>query len=50
MTPEIIIEGNTNHLVWFEYKSQLTANLWYRRSTDLGANWEAPKKLYEFTE
>ncbi len=50
MTPEIIIEGNTIHLVWFEYKSQLTANLWYRRSTDLGTNWEAPKKLYEFTE
>ncbi|MFV0391404.1 MAG: LamG-like jellyroll fold domain-containing protein [Paludibacteraceae bacterium] len=47
---EFIVEGNTLHTVWLEYKYGTTATIWYRRSTDLGKTWENPVKIYELLE
>jgi hypothetical protein len=43
--PEMIIEGNTIHLTWLEYKYGTENWLYYRRSTDLGKTWEAAKQI-----
>ncbi|OQC44742.1 MAG: PKD domain protein [Bacteroidetes bacterium ADurb.Bin028] len=50
IVPEIIIEGNTIHVIWLEYKSSVTANLWYCHSNDLGITWDEAQKLFEFDD
>jgi PKD repeat protein len=44
VNPEMIISGNTIHVVWTELQS----NLYYCRSTDLGKTWETPRIVYTF--
>lgn len=43
--PEMVISGNTIHVVWIEYKYGVDKLLYYCRSTDLGKTWEAPKLI-----
>lgn len=43
---EQVVIGNTIHLVWLEYKPNVSNKMFYRRSTDLGKNWDAPKHIY----
>lgn len=47
---EYALSGNTLHVLWVEYKYGETADLYYRRSTDKGGTWEAPKKLFTLME
>jgi PKD repeat protein len=39
--PEIVVSGNSIHTLWVQYKSD-AANLYYRRSADLGKTWDEP--------
>ncbi|MGF7139523.1 LamG-like jellyroll fold domain-containing protein [Roseimarinus sediminis] len=50
--PEIAISGNTIHVVWTQNPPSYTrtSELYYRRSTDLGETWEAPKKIMVFKD
>ncbi|MCX6226624.1 MAG: sialidase family protein, partial [Bacteroidia bacterium] len=41
--PEIVISGNTLHVVWIEYKYGVENSLYYCRSIDLGKTWEVPR-------
>lgn len=43
---ETAISGNTLHATWYEGYSS-SARRYYRRSTDLGATWEAPIEMEE---
>lgn len=43
--PEIAVSGNTVHTLWVQRVSNSEANLYYRRSTNLGETWEAPQLL-----
>jgi hypothetical protein len=43
---EQAVVGNTIHLVWLEYKYNVPNKIYYRRSTDLGKNWDTPKVIY----
>lgn len=45
LVPEVIINGNTIHLVWLEYKTNNICRTYYRQSTDLGKTWEDPKLI-----
>jgi PKD repeat protein len=44
LNPEMIISGNTIHVLWRETNYQ-TDKLYYCRSTDLGKTWELPKLI-----
>ncbi len=48
--PEIIVSGNTVHVVWTQSVANREAYLYYRRSTDLGETWEAPKVILAFKD
>ncbi len=48
--PEMIIEGNTIHVVWTSRVGNSEGYLFYCRSTDLGETWEAPKQLYQYKD
>ena len=41
----ISISGNYVHTVWASAESKENGNVYYRRSTDNGGSWEAPKPL-----
>lgn len=45
VVPEMIIEGNTIHVVWMENKYGVENPFYYCRSLDLGKTWEAPKLI-----
>jgi len=45
VVPEMVIEGNTIHVVWMENKYGVENPFYYCRSLDLGKTWEAPKLL-----
>jgi len=45
VVPEMVIEGNTIHVVWMENKYGVENPLYYCRSLDLGKTWEAPKLI-----
>jgi PKD repeat protein len=45
VAPEMIIEGNTIHILWMETKYGVENPLYYCRSLDLGKTWEAPKLI-----
>ena len=45
LMPEMIISGNTIHVLWIEYASSSENNIYYCRSTDLGDHWETPQKI-----
>jgi hypothetical protein len=48
VVPEVVISGNTIHMVWLEYNNAYTeplSKIYYRRSLDLGKTWEAPQLL-----
>jgi hypothetical protein len=47
--PEMVIVGNTIHVVWIEYKYASEQWLYYRRSTDKGKTWENPKQLLKLS-
>jgi PKD repeat protein len=47
--PEMVIVGNTIHVVWIEYKYASEQWLYYRRSTDNGKTWENPKQLLKLS-
>jgi PKD repeat protein len=49
-TPEIIVKGNTIHVVWIEEKYQTSCNVYYCRSTDLGKSWEKPIAVQKLTD
>lgn len=42
VAPEIVVQGNTVHVVWIEDKYGVQNPLYYCRSTDLGNTWETP--------
>ncbi len=50
--PEMVISGNTIHVVWVQNPPSYTSEsiLMYRRSTDLGETWEDVKKLMVFKD
>jgi hypothetical protein len=43
------IEGNNIYVTWMDYRSGSTWDLYYRRTTDLGASWGAETKLVSGT-
>lgn len=43
--PEMVIQGNSIHVVWIENVSSSENNLYYCHSTDLGNTWETPVKI-----
>ena len=45
VVPEMIIQGNTIHVVWMENKYGVENPFYYCRSLDLGKTWETPKLL-----
>jgi PKD repeat protein len=45
VAPEMVIEGNTIHVVWMENKYGVENPLYYCRSLDLGKTWETPKLI-----
>jgi PKD repeat protein len=45
VVPEMVIEGNTIHVVWMENKYGVENPFYYCRSTDLGKTWETPKLI-----
>jgi len=45
VVPEMIIQGNTIHVVWAENKYGVENPFYYCRSLDLGKTWETPKLL-----
>lgn len=45
VAPEMVIEGNTIHVVWTENKYGVENPLYYCRSLDLGKTWETPKLI-----
>lgn len=45
IAPEIVIEGNTIHVLWMENKYGVENPLYYCRSLDLGKTWETPKLI-----
>ncbi len=48
--PEMEIVGQTIHTIWVRYVSGSEGYLYYRRSTDLGETWEAPKLIHTYTD
>jgi PKD repeat protein len=42
VAPEIVVQGNTVHVVWIEDKYGAQNPLYYCRSTDLGKTWDTP--------
>jgi PKD repeat protein len=48
--PEIVVSGNTVHAAWVQSVATREAYLYYRRSTDLGETWEAPKVILAFKD
>ncbi len=48
--PEMIVNGNTIHVVWIEEKYQTSCNVYYSRSTDLGKSWEKPIAIQKLTD
>jgi PKD repeat protein len=46
--PEIAVSGNTLHVIWVQSVANSEANLYYRRSTDLGETWEASRLIMKF--
>jgi hypothetical protein len=42
VAPEIVVQGNTVHVVWIEDKYGVQNPLYYCRSTDLGKTWDKP--------
>ena len=47
--PEMVIEGNTIHLVWIEVSGG-AGKIYYCRSLDLGKTWETPKMAAQIKE
>ena len=45
INPELVISGNTIHVVWIEYEYGAENRVFYCRSTDLGKTWEAPRVI-----
>ena len=45
VVPEMIIQGNTIHVVWTEDKYGVPNPLYYCRSIDLGKTWETPRLI-----
>jgi hypothetical protein len=50
VVPEMIIEGNTIHVVWMENKYGVENPFYYCRSLDLGKTWEAPKLIVKLKD
>jgi Neuraminidase (sialidase) len=48
--PEIVVSGNTVHVIWTQSVANQEAYLYYRRSTDLGETWEDPKVILAFKD
>lgn len=46
--PEIAVSGNNLHIIWIQSVANNEANLYYRRSTDLGQTWEAARLIMTF--
>lgn len=47
--PEMEIVGQNIHTIWVRHVSGSEGYLYYRRSTDLGKTWEAPKLIHTYT-
>ena len=47
--PEMEIVGQNIHTIWVRHVSGSEGYLYYRRSTDLGETWEAPKLIHTYT-
>ena len=43
--PSIAVSGSVVHVVWYKYISISNNDIYYKRSTDGGVNWEADKSL-----
>ena len=48
--PEMVISGNTVHVVWTQSVASKEGYLYYCRSTDLGETWEAPRQIISFKD
>ncbi len=48
--PEIVVSGNNVHVVWTQSVANREANLYYRRSADLGETWEESRIIMTFKD
>ena len=48
--PEMIIEGNTIHVVWTSRAGNYEGYVFYARSTDLGETWETPRQIWQYKD
>ncbi len=48
--PEMVIEGNTIHVIWTSRVGSYEAYLFYTRSTDLGETWETARQIWQYKD